>query len=249
MASLLWSRRWGFVEWFTVCVVLIFVYSLTPWADGPGECSLQRWVFRPTSYVWLTRPWTALTYALIHVDLLHLVFNLVALAYFYTLAIPLGRWRLMLLIALATISGAFFYTLGAAALSAWGAYYEAYALVGSSSAVFGLCTLNVLLWPGHVVSERRWGRLRLWHLAMGLLLISLLGRGNIGGLLAHVGGVFAGCVCYWLWDDGKRSRRREQDEGECQRLIEQARRSGTHSLSREEREWLKTQKRSPRGSK
>lgn len=239
MASWLDPRRWGLVEWFIACCALVFVYSLTPWAVGSGVASLQRWVFRPGGYVWQERPWTALSYALIHADLPHLILNLLALGYLSRRVGHIGSRRLAILLLSSILLGAVFYSLGDVIFSALGIYYNAWSLLGSSAAIFGLCILNVLYAPRAFVAKTPWGVLRLWHLALGIFLISLLGWGNVGGLLAHLGGAFAGWLCYWLWLGRESSLGTgEANEDRRKRLIDKARRSGIHSLSREERKWL-----------
>lgn len=234
----MWCRRWGFAWWFAALSVLVFIYALTPWASEAGLGALQRWVFRPSGYTWLARPWTALTYTLVHADLSHLLFNLVALVLLEHRVRRIGTRRIVLLASLAALMGAACYTILASALSAWGIYYSAFALVGSSSIVFGLCALAVLIEPRAIVYPTPWGALRLWHLALGLFLISLLGRGNLGGLMAHLGGALSGCLCYWLWIGRGRDEEDEAEAERRQRLIDQARRSGIHSLSPAERKWL-----------
>lgn len=239
MAKWRHPRVWGFIEWLAACSVLVFVYSLTPWADGSWGGNLQRWVFRPSLYTWLERPWTALTYALIHADLSHLLLNLIALAYLYRRVQSLGSLRLAILSFSSILMGALFYTLADAALSAYGIYHEALALVGFSSVVFGLCALSVLAYPRAFVYDTPWGVLRLWHLVLGVLLLSLLGTTNLGGFMAHLGGGAVGCFCYWLWYVGSRDQIATPGLGQRhQALLQKARRSGIHSLTPEERQWL-----------
>lgn len=239
-------RQWQGDIWFIVLCILVFVYSLTPWASSGGIGDLQRWIFRPNLHSVLARPWTLISYVFVHGDLIHLSLNLLGLNYLYHRLKTLDQIRLALLGLGSTILGALCYLIGAALLSSWGIYYEPLGLGGASSILFGLYTFCVLLTPQAEVCSTPWGVLRLWQVGLILIAFSLVGRSNIGGLLAHLGGIISGGLCYWLWAYKSPRGQAPEDENRRRQLIERVRRSGIHSLTPEERKWLMRHKRQGR---
>lgn len=133
------------------------------------------------------RPWTIVTYAFLHADLLHLLFNMIALYFFGPrLENALGGRRFL---------GLYFTSLAAAALASVLTPFAA--VVGASGAVFGVLFGFAKYWPrdriylwGIVPIEARW---LIVLLAAYSIYGGLTGGGNIAHF-AHLGGLVGGWV-------------------------------------------------------
>jgi len=183
-------------------------FTLTPWvrrllvATG-GAYLLQLTVFTSPwlvetfgfapAYV-TSRPWSLLTYALLHGSMLHLLFNLLGLFMFGPpVETRLGGARFIRLYLVSTLGGAVL-SLAFATLTGHGV------IIGASAAVFGVMLAFVLDWPDAPVFvfplpvpvKARW-------VVVGLAAISLLAGlgGSRDGVahLAHLGG-FGGALLY-----------------------------------------------------
>lgn len=196
----------------------------------------------------LSAPWTLVSYIFPHQHLLHLLLNLLLLYYLLPRVEHFfGRRRLLALYLGGALGGSLTYLLGYYLLAALGVHLLPLPLQGCSSAI--LAGLTALL-----VQTQTWRTLRAkpmrWLLFGGLLLVVALGAfsANIGGTLAHLGGITLGLVY------GLRFRQGKDDLAPClgltpdpspaDRMADEALRkklrlSGYASLSEEERARLR----------
>lgn len=135
-----------------------------------------------------TRPWTVVTYAFLHTNTMHVLFNMLGLFFFGPqLENELGSRRFLMLYFLSAI---------AAALASLFTPYAA--IVGASGAVFGVLVGFARFWPrariyfwGVIPIEARW-------FIVLLALYSIYGGLTRGGGIAHfahLGGLAGG----WLY--------------------------------------------------
>lgn len=138
----------------------------------------------------LERPWTILTYMFLHGDMLHLLFNMIALFFFGPrLELRLGSRHFL---GLYFISG-----ITAALLSL--VFTPHAAIIGASGAVFGILLAFALYWPRERIYIWAVLPIEAWLLVALLALASLwFGfTGAAGGIahFAHLGGFLGG----WLY--------------------------------------------------
>lgn len=154
-----------------------------------GYSGLIREYFYFTPAVFLSRPWTLLTYAFLHVGFFHLFFNLLTLVFFGPRLEE--RWGSREFIKFYLISAA-----GGALLSLLQPYTP---IVGASAAVYGIMMAYALAWPDDIVHI--WGifPVKVKWLVVGLAVMGFFAAaGNSGGgvaHLAHLGG-FASAFLY-----------------------------------------------------
>ncbi|MBN1239808.1 MAG: rhomboid family intramembrane serine protease [Gammaproteobacteria bacterium] len=136
----------------------------------------------------LERPWTILTYAFLHADFMHLLFNMIGLFFFGPrLENALGGGRFL---------GLYFASAATAAIASLFTPFAA--IVGASGAVFGVLVGFAKYWPrdriyfwGIVPIEARW-------FIVLLAVFSIWGGFRSGGGVAHfahLGGLAGG----WLY--------------------------------------------------
>lgn len=158
--------------------------------------------FKPFLYVsgpfteLVYHPWTVLTYAFSHKDLLHIVFNMLTLYWFGMLVSEyLNSKRLISLYVLGALAGSLFYVLiynfFPGAKVAMGP-----TMLGASGAVFAVVVGAATLMPNYSFHLIFIGPVRIKYIAGLLVLLSIFQlRGmNAGGQLAHLGGAFMGYV-------------------------------------------------------
>src|SRR5690606_18294192 len=136
----------------------------------------------------LERPWTIVTYAFLHADVLHLLFNMIGLFFFGPrLESVLGSGRFL---------GLYFTSAVVAALAS--VFFEPYApVVGASGAVFGVLIGFARFWPRDRIYF--WGVIPIearWFIVL-LAAYSIYGGLTSGGGIAHfahLGGLAGGWI-------------------------------------------------------
>lgn len=138
----------------------------------------------------LRRPWTLVTYMLVHVSPLHLLFNALWLYWFGHMLTDVASDRQLLwLFGGAGVTGGVMYAVS----SALGGYSGGY-LAGDSAAVLGVMAATAMLMPSRRIGLFLIGEVKLKWLATACILLTLLGSGGAGtsAQAAHLGGVLAG---------------------------------------------------------
>jgi membrane associated rhomboid family serine protease len=203
-------RLWPVTYWIVLvngaaCVAqLTSGGELTRWGDFSIDRALHHWEL-----------WRFITYAFLHADFFHLLFNMFALFYFGRIVENrLGAKRYIAFYLICCISGALGYLL------IWRLGFlqpdPEESLVGASAGVFGIL-VGVLVVAPHTVVRLLMPPvvMRIRTIALifiGVAVISILGRGaNAGGEAAHLGGALAGWIlisnAHWLNLFGRSKRR------------------------------------------
>lgn len=158
--------------------------SLSPlWFALPSDLSL-----------FLSHPWTLLTYMVTQFSLLHMLFNVLWLYWFGRLMLfSLGERRLLVIYVAGGLAGGIAYIVAAALGMAAGAY-----LCGASSAVLAIMSVVAIVMPDYELNLFIFGRVKLKWFALVCILLTLLGSGGSqAGTVAHIGGVLCG-VAYGM---------------------------------------------------
>lgn len=190
------------------------------------------------------RPWTPLTYMLLHSGFLHVFFNMLALFFFGPrLEQQIGSARFITLYILSGLGGALLSLLT-----------PNVPIVGASAATFGVFFGYVRFWPRD--------RVLIWGIVpveTRLLLLLYTGYSVFGGLVgrgdgiahwAHLGG-YGAAYLYFLWLEHRspsRMFRRKADEATALKLSSEPqwsaiKREGLHPLNLEELDRLQAKTR------
>lgn len=183
-----------------VNVVIFLVLALSEFLVRIGAAPrLAEWVAMPTSVgALLYRPWTLFTYMFSHVDLIHVLFNMFSLYWFGRLTCHiLGEhlvWRIYLLGGLA----------GGIACVVCSLFWPSAGgfLIGASASIVALLTAVATYSPNYVVHLTFIGDVRLKYYALFFILlfaVMILQMNNIGGNIAHLGGMLEGYLLALVW--------------------------------------------------
>lgn len=256
------------VTWLLVINVAIFLLDsiLTGSARAGGASSLHWGEFNLHLATAELQLWRWVTYQFLHLDLLHLLFNMIGLFFFGPL---MEQWwgsrRFLAFYLLCGVSGGILY----AVLSAVPGLFPGGGqrnLVGASGAIFGILVACAVLFPRQrvmLIFPPIPMTMRTMALVfLGISVLSLLaGARNAGGEAAHLGGAALGFVLArfpsllaWAGSsrlslstvrESIRRRRRQRDretaareEAEVDRILIKVREQGLHSLTRSEKRTL-----------
>lgn len=153
--------------------------------------------------VLLTKPWGLFSYMFAHINIFHIFFNMLNLYWFGNLFRDfLGNKRILPLYLLGGLMGGVLYVLS------FNLLYPAEVdttMLGASASVMCLLVGCATLMPNYEIGLLLLGSVRLKWLAVAILaldLISIPTQGNLGGIIAHVGGAALGFVYIRLLKNG-----------------------------------------------
>lgn len=141
----------------------------------------------------LQKPWSILSYAFFHANFLHLFFNMMVLQFSSRLFLTFFRPnQLLQLYLLGSVFAAFVYLLCSFLTPNLSQINSS--LVGASGAIMAILFAVATYSPHYAIRLMLVGNIKLWHLALTLILIDLiqLPIENTGGHLAHLGGAIFG---------------------------------------------------------
>lgn len=165
-------------------------YPAFDWTLGDS----QNWFsLSPNAADLIWKPWSLVTYAFLHAGVLHILFNMLMLVFagrlfltFFTQKQFFGLYILSAIFSgLAFVAGQTFIPLMQA---------NGLPLVGASAAIMGVLIASAVYAPDYEVRLMLIGRLKLWHIALALVVLDLLyiSAENTGGHLAHLAGALFG---------------------------------------------------------
>jgi membrane associated rhomboid family serine protease len=184
-----------------VFLALAVVYVLTKIAgvENIFEAVHNQFLIPPKFALFLTRPWTLLTYGFAHSlqDVFHIVFNMLALYWFGKLFIEyLGSDKLVALYVLGAIAGGILYLLLFNTVPFFIERSEFSGMVRASAAVFAIMVAVATLLPDYTFYLLLLGPVRIKYIVLFYIVFSFLGSvgPNAGGNLAHLGGAIMGFI-------------------------------------------------------
>lgn len=143
------------------------------------------------------QPWTLLTYMFLHVDVLHLLFNMLWLYVFGSLFLRFfdGR-RLVGIYLTGGIAGALFYVAAYAVFPYFRSMGMTNYLMGASASVMAIVFAVSFYRKDYAVELILLGRVKLLYLALGVFAIDFFSitSSNAGGHIAHIGGALWGLL-------------------------------------------------------
>ncbi len=144
---------------------------------------------------WLARPWTLISYMFLHVNFLHILFNLLVLYWFGRLFLEYYTPRQLLgLYLLGGLAGGLVYMGGYNFFPVFEGMVRSSLLLGASASVAAILIAPAFRDPNREVRLLLIGNVPLKFLALFMIISYILGisTSNPGGNLAHLGGVVAG---------------------------------------------------------
>ncbi|MFV0566158.1 MAG: rhomboid family intramembrane serine protease [Flavobacteriaceae bacterium] len=151
------------------------------------------WFELPSDFSgFIAKPWTIITYAFLHYDFLHLLFNMLWLFFIGQMFLNLFNPKMALNIYfLGAMSGGMLFMLGYTLLPDF--FKGSSSLVGASAAVRALLIFICAYLPNQEVRVFTFN-IKLWYIGLALVILDVLGLfgTNSGGNLAHLGGVLLG---------------------------------------------------------
>ena len=181
-----------------VWAVLLILKALTFLAQSGGlyELVLRQLALSSSVPVLLRHPWTLLTYAFVHENFLHILFNMLNLYWFGQLIREyLGDRRLVSLYVLGALAGAGFFLLAYNLLPALRPLLGQ-PVIGASAAVTAVIVGAATMLPDFTFMLFIIGPVKIKWIAVAVVLISIGGinGGNPGGEISHLGGALLGFV-------------------------------------------------------
>jgi len=192
------------IGFFAVIALFKVVEHLSGLPLARGLLSFLVLPASPAELMW--KPWTILSYALVHEGFLHLLFNLLYLFFAGRLFVDfLGAQRLIPTFILGALAGGALYVLSYNLFPALRSMLPSADLRGASAGVMAILFALATKAPGLNVRLFFVLDVKLWMIALLLLLIDLayLPEGNAGGHLAHLGGAAFGYLMVRQLDRGR----------------------------------------------
>ncbi|TDD95214.1 rhomboid family intramembrane serine protease [Flavobacterium cellulosilyticum] len=185
------------ILWNVACflISLVFFYQFSI-----GVFDFPNWVALSSEpSVFITKPWTLLTYAFFHDGFGHIFFNMIVLNFssalfltFFSEKQLLGLYVLSSIFAgIAFVSGYYFLNFSAS-------------IVGASAAIMAILVATTTYQPLMNIRLLIIGNVKLWHITLVILVIDLMQIRveNTGGHIAHLAGAFFGFVFIKLLENG-----------------------------------------------
>lgn len=148
---------------------------------------------RPADLLW--KPWSFISYAFFHAGIFHILFNLIMLNFAGRLFLTFfTQKQLMSLYILGSVFAGVIYIISYMFFPSLTMINAT--LIGASASVMAILFATVTYAPLMEVRLFLFGNVKLWHIAIVLVIIDLiqLPLSNTGGHLAHLGGAFFGYI-------------------------------------------------------
>jgi len=156
--------------------------------------------------LFLLRPWTIITYMFVHIDFLHILFNMLWLYWFGKIFLQFFTGRqLGGLYLLGGIAGGALFLLTYNIFPYLKQFSSMSFLAGASASVMAIVFTVSFYRKDYTINLLLFGRIKLIYLAIGVFLIDLLAitSDNAGGHIAHIGGALSGILYAAQYQKGK----------------------------------------------
>lgn len=252
--------------WLVIQVLKVFTFL----AGTPDSVSALGWITQifalPASLPALIQhPWTIFSYMFLHIEIWHILFNMLWLYWFGKIFMEYINERKMVAVyLLGGIAGGITYI---AAFNVFPVFFPvlpvAFAL-GASASVMAIVTTISFYVPNYSIRLLFFGNVRIVYIAIFLFVFDffMIPSGNAGGSLAHIGGALFGFIYAGILKRSKAGQRKSRSDSagfnpykrpvsddeynyqknEKQRrideILEKISKGGYDSLTRDEKEFL-----------
>jgi membrane associated rhomboid family serine protease len=178
-----------------VLVRLVFVVYKLSGSDGSIMVS---WLALPASFeLFISRPWTILTYMFLHSEFLHILFNMLWLYWFGRIFLEYhSQQKLLSLYLIGGFTGGLTYMLAYHLLPVFQKLIPHVQLLGASASVFAIVIAIAVYVPNHLIHLVFIGPVKIKWIAFVAVLLSVinLSGDNAGGDFTHLGGALWGWI-------------------------------------------------------
>lgn len=213
------------------------------------------------------KPWSIITYMFLHSNVFHLLFNMLMLYYGGILFSQyMGKSKLICTYFASGIAGGLLFMI---AWNLFPAFSQSTAVVvGASAAVLGVFVAVATYIPNYTINLFLIGNTKLKYVAVALVILDLfsISKGNAGGHFAHIGGALYGFLSIYLprqinfkkpdrvfkkviknkkktthqrpLSDEEYNKRRAAEQKKIDEILDKISKSGYDKLSKEEKEFL-----------
>jgi membrane associated rhomboid family serine protease len=184
---------WIFIQ---VLRVIFFIYN-NPDSNASNTLVLHALAIPAFVPALLAKPWTLLTYMFLHIDIWHLLFNMIWLYWFGKIFLEFLSSRQLIFVYLSGgLAGALVYVF---AFNTFPVFEEIVPLsfaLGASASVMAIVTSISFYVPNYTIQLFLFGKIRIVYLAIILFVFDffMIPSGNAGGHLAHIGGALFGFI-------------------------------------------------------
>jgi membrane associated rhomboid family serine protease len=192
-----------------IAIAIVVVISQAAKVPVVGDIVKENFSIHPSFEVFITRPWTLITYFFAHslADFFHILFNMLVFYWFGRLFIEyLGSDKLIAVYVLGGLAGGIAFLLMYNIIPYYSeqlsvptesvhAYYFP-GMVGASAAVFAVVVAIATLIPDYTFFLLFLGPVRIKYIAAFYVVVSFIGTigSNQGGNIAHLGGALIGFI-------------------------------------------------------
>lgn len=188
-----------------VNLVVVFFFFFN--AKDEATLLVRDWLMVPASVEKLiTRPWTILTYMFLHLDFLHILFNLLWFYWFGRIFLNYFTQKQMVGVYLwGGLAGAFLYILTFNVFPVFSENLPASHALGASAAVMAIAVAISYYVPDYTLNLVFVGPVKIKYIILFFIITDVLTipLSNAGGHIAHLGGAFFGYLFAARYRRGK----------------------------------------------
>lgn len=152
------------------------------------------------------RPWTFVTYMFLHVDFIHILFNLLWLFWFGTVFIQeLGLKKLLSTYLLGGLSGGILYVIFYNIFPVFSEVKDSSVALGASASVMAVVVAAATYQPDRRMHLVLIGPIKIVYIALVMFILTSMVdfSVNTGGKIAHIGGAMMGFLIAYYYKQGK----------------------------------------------
>lgn len=178
-----------------ICILITLFKAFSPPSSGIFDSVLSNIAIPGSFYSFIYKPWTAVTSMFVHIDLWHLLVNMLYLFWFGRIVGDLiGDRHILPLYIYGGLAGnaaymLSYYVLGSSVIGS--------IAIGASAAVMSLVIVAGIIAPDYILRLILIGEVRLKYVVLVIIVLDLLAisrASNTGGHIAHLGGLLMGYV-------------------------------------------------------
>jgi membrane associated rhomboid family serine protease len=175
--------------------------------DGIFTGYIVEYLALPASFGELVyRPWTIITYMFLHIDIFHILFNMLWLYWFGKIFLGYLKPRQLLsTYLLGGIAGGLLYMIAYNTFPVFSDTLFLSKALGASASVMAIVTAISFYVPNYTIHLLFLGRIKILYLAIALFVIDffMIRSSNSGGHIAHIGGALWGFAFAYYYRRGK----------------------------------------------
>lgn len=152
------------------------------------------------------RPWTLITYMFLHVDFIHILFNILWLYWFGTVFVQeLGLKKLLSTYLLGGLTGGILYVVFYNVFPVFEGVREGSIALGASASVMAVVVATATYQPDRRMQLVLIGPVKIVYIALAMFILTSMVdfSVNTGGKIAHIGGALSGFLFAFYYRRGK----------------------------------------------